>query len=815
MPDVPQPLPASALRWRCEPDSLGFSSTSELEPLVRIDGSGRSTQALQFGIAVRRPEYNIFATGADGIGKKELVEYLIQQQAAKEPAPDAWCYVYNFDQPHIPNVLRLPHGRGRAFKADMEQLVDDLKEALTATFEGEEYRTRRQLIEQELKDRQEEAFSAIEREAKESSIAFLRTPMGFSFAPLHNGAVMQPEVFQALSEEQRTQLENTIKELQQKLQSVLQEMPALMKQAQDKIRELNQETATYAVSGLIRTLQTSYGDVPEIPEHLEALRADILANADRILAMTAQAQQTPGAERPSGEQAANNPLLRRYGVNLLVDSSELTHAPVIHEDNPTYDRLIGRIEHRSEMGALVTDFNLIRPGALHEANGGYLIIDARRLLTRPMAYEGLKQALRGSMIEIEPLAQMYGLPSTITLQPECIPLDVKVVLIGDRYVYYLLSQADPEFGNLFKVLADFDEEVQRSDEILDEFVRVIAGITANAEIRPISAPAVARLCEHAARLASDAAKLSLHTETLRDILIEADFWAGQQGREKVALEDLVKALQQREFRFDRIRERIQEEIAKGTIRIETDGEAVGQMNGLSVAQIGDFAFGRPSRITASVRLGTGNVLDIEREVKLGGPLHSKGVMILSGYLGAKFGTGMPLSVSATLVFEQSYGGVDGDSASAAELITLLSAIGDVPLSQSFAMTGSVDQTGRVQAIGGVNEKIEGFFDVCDAHGLTGKQGVLIPATNVRHLMLAERVVEAVERGEFAIHAVRTVEEAIHTLSGLEAGEADADGDFPEGSFNAKVAARLEEFANVRLKFAAAAQEQRAEAAKEE
>ncbi|HKK31684.1 MAG TPA: ATP-binding protein, partial [Alphaproteobacteria bacterium] len=662
-------LPPETLRWRCDPGALGFATTAEVEPLVSIDGSRRWIEALQFGIAVKRPEYNIFAIGPEGIGKNDLTQHLIQQQAETEPTPDDWCYVYNFDQPHAPNALQLPAGRGRAFRSDVERLVEDLKEVLTVTFEGEEYRNRRQLIEQELKDRQEEAFGEIEREAREHSIAFLRTPMGFSFAPVRDGAVMQPQAFQELSESERSEIEETIKNLQQKLQDVLQQVPFWTKQTQDKLRELNRETANYAVSGLIEGLQETYGDLPDILEHLEALKADMVANADAILATTAQMEQAG-----TNGQGTQNPLWRRYGVNLLVDNGDLKHAPIIHEENPTYEHLVGRVEHRSEMGALTTDFHLIREGALHRANQGYLVIDARRLLSRPMAYESLKQAVRSSTINIEPLAQVYGFPSTITLEPESIPLNVKVVLLGERLLFYMLSQYDPEFPQLFKVVADFDEEVDRSDGVLSSYVRLIAGIAGKAEIRPVDAEGMARLCEYSARMTSDSDKLSMRTETMRDILIEADYWAEKGARDLISLEDVAKALEKREFRVDRIREYIKEEIKKGTIVIETADSAVGQMNGLSILQIGDFAFGRPSRITARVRLGSGDVVDIEREVKLGGPLHSKGVMILSGYLGAKFGTEYPLSLSATLVFEQSYGGVDGDSASAAELITLLSAI---------------------------------------------------------------------------------------------------------------------------------------------
>lgn len=798
MPPIPTELSPEDLRWRCDPGQLPFKTTAELEPLPNVGGEHRWIEALKLGTAIRRPEYNIFAVGADGIGKSHLSQRFIEAQAKTQPAPEDWCYVYNIKQPHLPNVLRLPTGRGRPFKADIEQLVDDLREVLTATFEGEEYRSHRQLLEQELKDRQEQAFSEIEKEAQQNSIAFLRTPMGFSFAPMQNGNVMQPQVFQSLSEADRSAIEQKIKALQDKLQDLLQQIPLWVKQTQDKIRELNQETATYAVSGLIATLEETYGDVPGIPEHLQAVKADMVANAEAILTMAAQMQQQPAQE--SGGQ---NPLLRRYGVNLIVDNADLEHAPVVHEDNPTYERLVGRIEHRSEMGTLTTDFSLIRPGALHRANQGYLLIDARRLLSRPMAYEGLKQALRSSTIEIESIAQLYGLPSTITLQPESIPLNVKVVLLGDRMLHYLLSQYDPEFRELFKVIADFDEDIQRTDAILSDFHRVIAGIVQHADTRAVDAGGVGRLCEFSVRIASDTEKLSLKMDTLRDVLIEADYYAGLADRDVVTAEDVERSLERREFRVDRIRERIQEEIGKGTIRIESEGAAVGQMNGLSVLQIGDFAFGRPSRITAQVRLGSGNVVDIEREAKLGGPLHSKGVMILSGYLGAKFGTELPLSLSATLVFEQSYGGVDGDSASAAELITLLSAIAQVPLAQHFAMTGSVDQQGRVQAIGGVNQKIEGFFDVCDARGLTAEQGVLVPATNKRHIMLHDRVVDAVAAGKFHIHAVETVDQAIEILTGLPAGTPDDNGIYPEGSFHRRVADRLKELADARRKFAPA------------
>lgn len=789
-------LPAGDLRWRCDPDRLGFETTETLEPVTGLDGARRWSEALEFGVSVRRPGYNIFAIGPQGIGKHTLSRHVIEQHAGAEPVPDDWCYVYNFSHPRKPRALRLPPGRGRTFKKDVERLVADLKQVLVATFEGEDYRTRRQLVEQELKDRQEKAFSEVESEAERDSIALLRTPLGFAFAPVRDGKVLPPQAFQALPEGERKAIEEKTEALQKKLQSILQQVPLWVRQAQEKVRDLNRETAELAVTGMFEGLQKDYQDIPPVLEQLEALKSDMISNADSIL------QMPDGMGQEAADEPSHTPLLRRYGVNLIVDNADLEHAPVVYEDNPTYDRLIGRLEHRAEMGALVTDFHLIRAGALHDALGGYLLVDARRLLTRPMAYEGLKQILRSGKIRIESLANLVGLLSTVSLEPEPIAQDVKIVLLGDRMLYYLLSELDPEFDELFRVVADFDSEIDRSDKALVDYCRLIAGLIQKAGLKPFDSQAIARVIEHGARMAGEAAKLSMKTETLGEILVEADYWAQQRSHKVVTDEDIDTALEKREYRVDRIRERIQEEIQKGTIAIATEGESVGQVNGLAVLEIAGFAFGRPNRITARARLGGGEVIDIEREAKLGGPLHSKGVMILSGYLGAHYAMDLPLSLSASLVFEQSYSGVDGDSASAAELLALLSAVADTPLRQSLAITGSVDQQGRIQAIGGVNQKIEGFFDVCSARGLTGQQGVAIPTTNVRHLMLREDVVAAVQAGKFRVIPIETIDQAIALFTGLEAGVADERNAFPAGSFNDRVAARLRGFAEARRKFAA-------------
>jgi lon-related putative ATP-dependent protease len=534
--------------------------------------------------------------------------------------------------------------------------------------------------------------------------------------------------------------------------------------------------------------------MPAVLAFLDAIGEDVIDNVETIV--TAPERGAAG----TAEALDGHPLFRRYRANLIVDNQAQKHAPVLYEDDPTYDRLLGRVEHRAEMGTLFTDFHLIRPGALHRANGGYLILDARKLLTKPMAWEGLKRALKAQQIRIESLAEAMGLLSTVTLEPEPIPLDVKVVLVGERLIYYLLSELDPEFGRLFKVAADFDERIERNAESSLRVARLLATIARREKLRPFDGGGVARALEFSARQAGDSERLSTQLEDLADLLREADYWAGIKGRARVTKDDVQQAVDAQARRLDRVRERIQEEMRRGTIMIDSQGKAVGQVNGLSVMQLGGFAFGRPSRITARIRLGKGEVVDIEREVALGGPLHSKGVLILAGYLSAHYAQDRPLSLSASLVFEQSYGGVDGDSASSAELYALLSAIAEVPIEQSFAVTGSVNQYGHVQAIGGVNEKIEGFFDLCAARGLSGSQGVLVPAANVKHLMLHRRVIEAAEAGQFHVYPVETIDQGIEILTGIAAGARGADGRFPDGTLNQRVESRLIELADKRRAF---------------
>jgi lon-related putative ATP-dependent protease len=765
---------------------------------------------MQFGTDIQRKGFNVFALGPTGVDKQAFVRQFFEREAREEPVPSDWCYVHNFDTPHKPRAIELSAGRGAKFRRDMEQLVEELRTALPAAFEGEEYQNRRQAIAEGFKEQQEQAFKELQEQAQEQSLAVLRTPAGLAFAPVREGEVLSREEVEKLSQEQRAKLEKDVEGLQEELQKILRQMPTWQREMRDRMRELDAEVARFAVGGLIDELAESYADHEEIGEYLDQVRKDVVENASDFLPNEQQqAAANLGALLAGARQAGagRQGSLRRYQINLVVDHSDSEGAPVVYEDSPAYQNLIGRVEHMAQMGALLTDFNLIKPGALHQANGGYLILDARKLLLQPYAWEGLKRALQAGQIRIESPGQMLSLISTVSLEPEPIPLDVKVGLVGEPMVYYLLWQADPDFADLFKVAADLADTMDRNGENQLLYARLIATLARQEELRPFDRGAVARVIEHSARMVGDREKMSAHMRSVADLLAEADFWAEKNEHKVVCAEDVQKAIDARIYRSDRIRERVQEAILRETVLIDVQGAKVGQVNGLSVSQLGNFAFGRPTRITAQARMGKGEVIDIEREVELGGPIHSKGVLILSGFLGGRYAAERPLSLSASLVFEQSYGGVEGDSASSAELYALLSAISQVPIKQSFAVTGSVNQHGQVQAIGGVNEKIEGFFDVCSARGLSGQQGVLIPVSNVKHLMLRQDVVQAVTDGQFHIYPVEYIDQGIELLTGVPAGERDDQGKYPEGSINDLVEKRLLKLAEKRAEFAAEGKEE--------
>ncbi|MEJ2508397.1 MAG: ATP-binding protein [Gammaproteobacteria bacterium] len=787
-------LSVEELYQRCDPALLDFETTDELEDLSEVIGQERAIGALHFGVGIRKKGYNLYVLGPPGLGKHNVVKTYLQTKAAEAPAPADWCYVNDFDDPNRPRALRLPAGRGAALRRDMHHLVEDLLSAIPAAFDAEEYQARAKELEKEFHERQEKALGELQERAQAQHIALLRTPGGFAFAPMRDEEVMSPEEFAKLPEDEQKTLESQVGELQEELQKVLRQVPQWRKETRDKLKALNQETTLLAVGHEIDALRESYVEFPEVLAFLDAVQQDIVENVDDFR------NQEEVPENQLGRAAMREPAFRRYQVNVIIDHDEETAAPVVYENNPTHDNLVGRIEHLAQMGTLVTDFMLIKSGALHRANGGYLILDAQKVLTQPFVWEALKRALFAEQIRIESLGQMLSVISTVSLEPEPIPLDVKIVLLGDRMLYYLLYEYDPEFGELFKVAADFEEQIDRSPENTRLYARMLATVARQEKLQPFDRGAVARLIEHAARRVEDTEKMSTHMSGIADLLREADHWASQAGRSSVTTADVDHAITQQIYRAGRIQQRLQEAIRRGTLLIDSEGQQVGQVNGLTIIELGGFLFGHPTRITATARLGEGEVVDIEREVELGGASHSKGVLILSSFLSARYALDRPLSLVASLVFEQSYGYVDGDSASMAELCALLSVLADVPVRQSFAVTGSVNQLGHVQPIGGVNEKIEGFFDVCKARGLTGEQGVIIPSTNVKHLMLREDVREAAEQGQFAIYAVETVDEAIALLTGLPAGERGEEGKFAEGSVNRRVEDRLLEFSELRQEF---------------
>ncbi len=800
-----EPLLPEQLYRCCTEELPQFATTAELEDLIEVPGQERAMRAIRFGIGIKRPGYNIFALGGPGTAKHAMVREFLDRVALSEPVPRDLCYVFNFEDPHKPVAIELPPGSAAGFRAEMAQLVKDLRATMPAMFESANYRSRRQIIDDEFKQRQEAAFEHLQELGKARSVMLIRTPAGFGFAPAKNGIVVSPEEFQKLPDDAQKKIRDTIEGLQEELESTLSQLPLWERERREQLVALNRKMTTFAVGNRIDDIQARYKDNPAVLAYLEAVERDIVDHVEIFLGIVQEegAQPQPGAS--AGARLGDGDRFRRYQVNVIVDQTGKTGAPVVYEDNPTFANLVGVIEQLAEMGALISDFTLIKGGALHRANGGYLIVDARKLLTQPHAYEALKRAIRAREIHIELPGQMYTLVTTVTLDPQPVPLNIRVVLVGDRQLYYQLSEHDPDFAELFKVAADFEDDMPRQPETMVAFARLVATIARRENMRPFERDAVERIIEHASRLADDARKLSMRISAVADVMREADYIAEQGKRDTVGLQQVEEALTAQRDRSERVRDRSHEMIQRGLVLIATDGAKVGQVNGLSVMTLGTMSFGKPTRISARVRLGRGEVIDIERQVELGGPIHSKGVLILAGYLGARYAEDQPLSLSATLVFEQSYGGVEGDSASSTELYALLSALSDLPVKQGFAVTGSVNQYGEIQVIGGVNEKIEGFFDICAKRGLNGQQGVLIPSGNVQHLMLRRDVVDAVRTGKFHIYPVSRIDEGIELLTGVTAGERQPDGKFPKGTVNRRVEDRLLGLAEQRRRFGLSAE----------
>lgn len=783
------PLETQQLHRACDPDQFSFRTTAEVADLTDIIGQARAMDAVRFGSDIRRDGYNLFVLGSSGMGKHSLVKQFLESRANREAEPADWCYLNNFTQPHKPKVLKLPCGKGEELRQHMERLVDYLRSAVPVQFESEEYRSRISAIQQEYNERQEREIAELGEEAEKKEIILLRTPEGFALAPGRNREVIPPDEYDKLPQEKKDRIEADISELQTHLEKILSHLPQRRRERSERIKQLNYEMMLSSVAHMIDELRAIYAGLPGVLAYLDAVQQDMVMHVDDF-------RKPDESINISGMSVVTHQTFNNYQVNVLTSNHHKAGAPVISEDNPTYSNLVGRVEHISQFGALVTNFTLIKPGALHRANGGYLLLDIRKVLMQPFAWEGLKRALQARKIHIESLGQVYSLVSTVSLEPEPVPLDVKVVLFGERMFYYLLQEYDPEFKELFKVAADFEETIERTPENDFLYAQLIATLTRKEGLLPYDRHAVARVIDHSARLTGDSQKLSMHMRSIADLLHEADYWARANNSDAVRANDVQQAIDAQIRRQDRIRDRLYEAIQRDILMIATHGAVTGQVNGLSVIELGGFAFAQPARITATTRFGKGDVINVEREVKLSGAIHSKGVFILSSFLATRYAKDQPLALSASLAFEQSYGMIDGDSASLAELCALLSNLADAPVNQALAVTGSINQLGQVQAIGAVNEKIEGFFDICNACGLTGDQGVLIPAANVQHLMLRRNVVAAAAAGKFHIYAVTDIDQAIALLTGLAAGEADANGEYPHGSINGLVAARLSELGKI-------------------
>jgi len=794
-----QELKPEALYRTCNPESLNFSSTNEINEVINTVGQDRALNAIDFGMNISHPGYNIFVLGPTGMGKREIVQNFFQEKAKSDPTPPDWIYVHDFENPDQPDAIKLPPGMGTEYQKDIKALIEEMHTALSTAFESEEYQNRRQAIFESFKERQSELFNNLQEKANEEGLAMIKTPSGIAFAPTDEEGVLSAEEVKQLSKAERDEIKQNIEGLQEELQKILQQVPIWQREANEEIKDLNKEMANFAIGGLINELVEKYSEYDEIVEHIKQIQHQVVENADEFLPSNG-GEPSSFLEAISQRQRGESALMEKLKVNVVVDNSDCDGAPVIFENNPTYPNLTGRVEHFAQMGTLMTDFRMIKAGALHKANGGYLILDARKVLTQVYAWDGLKRALKSGEIEIESIGQALSLISTVSLRPEPIPLDLKIALVGDRLLYYLLVQYDPEFSELFRVEADFETEIEWNDTNQNLYAKLIANIIKKEKVKPFSNSAVARIIEQSARQISDSERLNTRLQDLNELVIESNYWSEKSGNDQVTKEDVQKAIDAQIQRADRMREKIQESILREINLISTEGEKIGQINGLSVYTLGSFTFGKPTRITAQISLGKGKVIDIEREVDMGGPIHSKGVLILAGFLRGRYAQDVPLSLSASLVFEQSYGGVDGDSASSPELYALLSSIAEVPLKQNLAVTGSINQHGQVQAIGGVNHKIEGFYDICKTRGLTGDQGVIIPKSNVKHLMLRKDVIESVKSGEFHIYPVENIDEGIEILTGIKAGECDEEGAYPEGTINAMVKSRLESMAKRLIEF---------------
>jgi lon-related putative ATP-dependent protease len=791
---VQKPLEPEKLRALCCSESFEFTKTNELSPLSGIIGQEQATRSLEFGLSITQSGYNIYVSGTPGSGRTTSVEYAVKEMASAQAQPDDWCYVWNFSAPDNPKALRLPPGKGRIFREDMDAMVNELQEKVPKSFEEKQYEEEKTRILKEFQKIKEETFNQIEKKAQQSSLIFAAGPEGFRFLPAVDGKPLSDKDMEKLTDEAKKDIRKKQEVLFEHLTSTLRELRQKEKSVRNQLMELDRRTAKILVTPIIGDLKEKYAENPGILSYLNEAENHIIQNIDDFHEKKESPEILPGLKIPSGD----NPLLI-YKVNVFIDNAENGGAPVIKENNPTAANLSGRIEYRPALGAMFTDFTMLKPGALHLANGGYLILHALDVLKSPFAWETLKRAIKNKELRIEDLNEQFRIINTPTIKPEPIPANLKIILIGNIALYHLLYAYEEEFRKLFKVRVDFSALMDRNQQGIAEYAAFVNKICTEEELKTFDCEAVGKIVEFGSRVAEDQTKLSTRFLEISDLIKESDYWASREGVSTVSSRHVMQAAEEKVYRSNLIERRIRELIAEGTFILDTEGEKTGQVNGLAVLSMGDYAFGKPSRITVAVAPGKSGIINIEREVKMAGAIHNKGFLILKGLFSEKFGTGYPLSFTATCCFEQTYEEIDGDSASSTEFYALISALSQIPINQGIAVTGSINQKGEIQPIGGANEKVEGFFETCKAKGLTGSQGVIIPRRNVKNLMLKEEVIEAVRKGLFSIWDVATVDEGIEILTNRPAGKIEPDGTYPKGTVYHAVGKRLQEYEKIEKK----------------
>ncbi len=787
-------LKVEDLRCACDPSVFKFKSTAEIDPLEDVIGQKRAVQAIDFGLNMDSPGYNIFVTGQAGTGKTTIVNDIVGNYARELPTPDDWCMVNNFQDRYRPRAMRVPPGKAALFSKQMSRLVDVLKNRLPEAYDDKAFQEQQTAVREKYRQLEKEILANVATMAKEKNLAISRTPEGYQVIPLVEGKPVTNEEFSKLPDADQKKMEAEMQVIQDGLKATVGEVNTVRQERTNELEALVGQVAQRVVTERMAHLVDAYQEYPVIRAYLEEVEAELVENVEDFMPEAEESNPMKAMFMPS-----EKPTFQRYQVNVLVDQTETRGAPVIFEPNPTYMNVFGRIEKRAHMGAATTDFTMVQAGSLLQANGGYLIMEIESIITDQFAWESLKRALQNKNLYIEDVPAGMGYANA-SLKPEPIPLDVKVILLGDYEIFQALQNYDSKFNKIFKVRADFDYEVVRTDETVQQYAKFIARVCKQEALRPFSPDGVAAIVEFGEKIIANKNKLSLRFGPIVGILKEADYWAGKQEASLVTEQFVVKAFQEYRFRYNLYEEKVHESYVDETILIDVDGAVTGQINGLAVFQIGDLSFGRPSRITAETFMGRKGVVNIEREAGMSGNTHDKGVLILSGYLGRTFAQGQPLTLSASITFEQSYSGVDGDSASSTELYAVLSSLADIPLDQGIAVTGSVNQKGKIQAIGGVNQKIEGFFDVCETKGLTGNQGVIIPEANVQNLMLSKKVLAAVGSDNFHIYRVATIEQGIEILTGMPAGTRDINGKFPDGTVFGGVQKKLAKYMNQALKF---------------